>query len=188
GVLQSMLGRPVRFVATDWHDGRAAEAAASAQPGDVLLMENTRFHPGEETNDKGFAAELARLGNVYINDAFSAAHRAHASTEGVAHRIPAVAGRAMQTELEALTSALDVPDRPVFAIVGGAKVSTKLALLRNLVHKVEALVLGGAMANTFLAAQGREIGKSLAERDMADAANSIIVAAVAAGCDLILPI
>ncbi|HRO57884.1 MAG TPA: phosphoglycerate kinase [Burkholderiaceae bacterium] len=188
GVLQSMLGRPVRFVATDWRDGRAAAAAASARPGDVLLMENTRFHPGEEANDKAFAAELARLGDVYINDAFSAAHRAHASTEGVARQIPAVAGRAMQAELEALTDALDAPDRPVYAIVGGAKVSTKLELLRNLVHKVDALVLGGGMANAFLAAQGKPIGRSLAERDMVDTAHSIMTAAGTAGCDIILPI
>ena len=187
-VLQSMLGRPVRFVATDWHDGRAAEAAAAAQPGEILLMENTRFHEGEESNDKAFAAKLAGLGDVYVNDAFSAAHRAHASTEGVARQMPSVAGRAMQAEIEALASALDAPARPVFAIVGGAKVSTKLGLLGNIVGKVQALVIGGAMANTFLAAQGRPIGKSLAERDMLGTAQGIMAAAGAGGCDIILPI
>lgn len=187
-VLQAMLGLPVRFVATDWRDGLAASAAATARPGDVLLMENTRFHPGEETNDEAFAAELARLGDVYVNDAFSAAHRAHASTEAVAHKIAAVAGRAMQAEIEALTAALDAPARPVLAIVGGVKVSTKLELLRNLVSKVQVLVLGGAMANTFLAAEGRPIGRSLAERDLVDTARSILTIAVTAGCDVILPV
>lgn len=187
-VLQAMLGLPVRFVATDWRDGLAAAAAATARSGDVLLMENTRFHPGEETNDEAFAAELARLGNVYVNDAFSAAHRAHASTEAVAHKIAAVAGRAMQAEIAALTAALDAPARPVLAIVGGVKVSTKLELLRNLVSKVQVLVLGGAMANTFLAAEARPIGRSLAERDLVDTARSILTIAVTAGCDVILPV
>lgn len=186
-VLQSMLGRPVKFVATDWRDGHAADAARDAQPGDVLLMENTRFHPGEETNDAAFAAELARLGEVYVNDAFSAAHRAHASTEGVARRLPSAAGRAMQAELDALTNAFVASALPLFAIVGGAKVSTKLDLLRSLVRKVQALILGGAMANTFLAAQGKPIGKSLAEHDMLDTARRIVVEAGDAGCDIVLP-
>ncbi len=183
-----MLGLPVRFVATNWRDGLAAAAAATARPGDVLLMENTRFHPGEETNDEAFAAELARLGDVYVNDAFSAAHRAHASTEAVAHKIAAVAGRAMQAEIEALTAALNAPARPVLAIVGGAKVSTKLELLRNLVSKVQVLVLGGAMANTFLAAEGRPIGRSLAERDLVDTARSIMMEAATTRCDVVLPV
>ena len=186
--LQLMLGRPVQFVATDWRDGRAAEAAARAQPGEVLLMENTRFHAGEEKNDEAFSAELARLGDVYVNDAFSVAHRAHASTEGLARLLPSAAGRAMQAELEALANALDTPVRPLVAIVGGAKVSTKLDLLGNLLRKADALVLGGAMANTFLAAQGKEIGKSLAERDMAGSARDILAAARAAGCDIVLPV
>ncbi len=188
GVLQSMLGRPVEFVATDWQDGRAADAVSHAQPGAVLLMENTRFHPGEETNDSSFAAQLARLGDVYVNDAFSVAHRAHASTEGVARLVPSAAGRAMQAELEALTSVFDALARPVFALVGGAKVSTKIELLRHLVRGVATLALGGAMANTFLAAQGNPIGRSLAERDMLDTARGVIAAASASGCEIVLPI
>jgi len=187
-VLQSMIGRPVEFIATDWYDGRAEDALGHAHAGDILLMENTRFHPGEETNDPSFAAQLARLGDVYINDAFSAAHRAHASTEGVARLIPSAAGRAMQAELEALTSVFDAPARPVFAVVGGAKVSTKIELLRSLVREVATLALGGAMANTFLAAQGNPIGKSLAERDMLGTARSVIAAASASGCEIVLPI
>ncbi len=188
GVLQSMLGRPVEFVPTDWYDGRAEDAVRTAQPGDILLMENTRFHPGEETNDPSFAAQLARLGDAYINDAFSVAHRAHASTDGGARLLPAAAGRAMQAELEALTSVFDAPARPVFALVGGAKVSTKIELLHNLVREVATLALGGAMANTFLAAQGNPIGRSLAERDMLDTARSVLAAASASGCEIILPI
>ena len=138
--------------------------------GDVLLLENTRFHKGEEKNDPAFVAELAKLGDVYVNDAFSAAHRAHASTEGLAHKLPAYAGRAMQAELDALTLALGSPKRPVAAIVGGAKVSTKLELLGNLVKKVDMLIIGGGMANTFLFAQGKAVGKSLCEKDLADTA------------------
>jgi len=188
GVLQSMLGRPVEFVATDWQDRRADDAVSHAQPGAVLLMENTRFHPGEETNDSSFAAQLARLGDVYVNDAFSVAHRAHASTEGVARLVRSAAGRAMQAELEALTSVFEAPARPILALVGGAKVSTKIELLRHLVQGVATLALGGAMANTFLAAQGNPIGRSLAERDMLDTARGVIAAASASGCEIVLPI
>jgi phosphoglycerate kinase len=188
GVLQSMLGRPVEFVATDWQDGRAADAVSHAQPGAVLLMENTRFHPGEETNDSSFAAQLARLGDVYVNDAFSVAHRAHASTEGVARLVPSAAGRAMQAELEALTSVFEAPARPILALVGGAKVSTKIELLHHLVQGVATLALGGAMANTFLAGQGNPIGRSLAERDMLDTARGVIAAASASACEIVLPI
>src|SRR4029450_942555 len=141
---------------------------------DVLLLENTRFHAGEEKNDPAFAGELAALGDIYVNDAFSAAHRAHASTEGLAHKLPAYAGRSMQAELEALGKALEQPQRPVIAVVGGAKVSTKLELLENLITKVEGLVIGGAMANTFLHAQGVNVGKSLVEKDLADTARRIL--------------
>jgi len=186
--LQSMLGRPVEFVATDWQDGRTDDAVSHAQPGAVLLMENTRFHPGEETNDSSFAAQLARLGDVYVNDAFSVAHRAHASTEGVARLLPSAAGLAMQAELEALTGVFDALARPVLALVGGAKVATKIELLRNLVREVDTLALGGAMANTFLAVQGNPIGRSLAERDMLDTARGVIAAASASGCEIVLPI
>src|SRR5262249_19664107 len=146
-----------------------------AKPGEVLLFENTRFHPGEEKNDPAFARDLAALGDVYVNDAFSAAHRAHASTEGIAHLLPSVAGPSMQAELEALASVLEAPQTPVLAIVGGAKISTKLDLIGNLTKKVERLAIGGAMANTFLAAQGHEVGaKSLVERDMLDQACDIL--------------
>jgi phosphoglycerate kinase len=156
--------------------------------GDVLVLENTRFHPGEEANDPGFARKLASLADLYVNDAFSAAHRAHASTEGVAHLLPSYAGRLMQAELEALHDALDHPDRPVAAIVGGAKVSTKLELLGNLVGRVDLLVIGGAMANTFLAAQGIGVGKSLQEAEMHDTARDILARAKQAGCDVALPV
>lgn len=186
--LQAMLGRPVTFVATDWHDDRAGEVVRNAAPGGVLLMENTRFHPGEEKNDPDLAAAFGRLGNVYVNDAFSAAHRAHASTEGIAHVLPAVAGRAMQAELTALGLVLETPDRPVFALIGGAKVSTKLDLLGNLVAKVQVLGIGGGMANTFLAAEGRSIGKSLAEREMLDTARDVMRRADEMGCQILLPV
>jgi phosphoglycerate kinase len=156
--------------------------------GDVLLLENTRFHKGEEKNDPAFVAELAALGDVYVNDAFSAAHRAHASTEGVAHKLPAYAGRAMQAELDALTLALGSPARPVAAIVGGAKVSTKLELLGNLVKKVDTLIIGGGMANTFLFAEGKPVGRSLCEKDLADTARAILAAARAANCRILLPV
>ena len=155
--------------------------------GDVLVLENTRFYAAEEKNDPGFAAELAKLADIYVNDAFSAAHRAHASTEGVAHLLPAYAGRLMQAELEALDAALGKPVRPVAAIVGGAKVSTKLDLLGNLVGKVNALVIGGAMANTFLAAQGLAVGRSLQEAEMHATALDILARARTAGCEVVLP-
>src|SRR5678815_2380114 len=156
--------------------------------GDVLLLENTRFHKEEEKNDPAFVEKLSLLGDYFVNDAFSAAHRAHASTEGLAHKLPAYAGRSMQAELEALTKALEAPQRPVIALVGGAKVSTKLELLENLITKVQALVIGGAMANTFLFAQGVKVGKSLAEKDMADTARRILGKAEDASCAIILPV
>ncbi|MGO4573613.1 phosphoglycerate kinase [Microvirga sp. 2TAF3] len=166
----------------------AQKAVAALKDGDVLLLENTRFHAGEEKNDKTFVAELAKLGDLYVNDAFSAAHRAHASTEGLAHALPAYAGRTMQAELEALTKGLEAPQRPLVAIVGGAKVSTKIDLLENLVKKVDALVIGGAMANTFLFATGLGVGKSLVERDLANTALRIIEQARASNCAIILPV
>jgi phosphoglycerate kinase len=156
--------------------------------GDILCLENTRFHKEEETNDPAFVAELAKLGDIWVNDAFSAAHRAHASTEGLGHKLPAYAGRTMQAELMALGKALDAPTRPVIAIIGGAKVSTKIDLLENLVGKVDALVIGGGMANTFLHAQGIGVGKSLAEKDLAATALRIIDKAEAANCAIILPV
>ena len=179
--------RPVGF-AEDCIGEKAQAAVAAMKPGDILLLENTRFHKGEEKNDPAFVAELAKLGDLWVNDAFSAAHRAHASTEGLGHKLPAYAGRTMQAELEALEKALGKPQKPVIAIVGGAKVSTKLDLLENLVGKVEALVIGGAMANTFLAAQGIKVGKSLHEKDMADTARRIMVKAETKGCAIILPV
>jgi phosphoglycerate kinase len=166
----------------------AEQAIAAMKNGDILLLENTRFHKEEEKNDPAFVEKLARLGDIYVNDAFSAAHRAHASTEGLAHRLPAYAGRTMQAELEALGKALDHPQRPVIAIVGGAKVSTKLELLENLITRVQALVIGGAMANTFLHAQGFNMQKSLAEKDMAETARRILAKAESASCAIILPI
>ncbi|MBB3971478.1 phosphoglycerate kinase [Hansschlegelia beijingensis] len=185
--LEQTLKQDVHFA--DDCVGEAAEAAVTKlTPGDVLLLENTRFHAGEEKNDPAFAEALARLGDIYVNDAFSAAHRAHASTEGVARLLPAYAGRSMQAELDALDKALSSPERPVVAIVGGAKVSTKLDLLGNLVKRVDALVIGGGMANTFLAAQGAEIGKSLCERDLLDTAREIVAKAGEAGCEIVLPV
>jgi phosphoglycerate kinase len=182
-----LLDRPVGFAA-DCIGQIAADAIAAMKDGDVLLLENTRFHKGEEKNDPAFVAALAALGDFYVNDAFSAAHRAHASTEGVAHKLPACAGRAMQAELDALTLALGSPARPVAAIVGGAKVSSKLVLLGNLVKKVDILIIGGGMANTFLFAQGKGVGKSLCEKDLADTARSILGMAQAANCRILLPI
>ena len=182
--LQQALGCKVGFIETL----EAAEnLTAEAQAADVLLLENIRFHPGEEQNDPAFARRLAGLGDVYVNDAFSAAHRAHASTEGLARLMPSCAGRLMQAELEALEAALGTPVRPVVAVVGGAKVSTKLALLGNLVERVDHLVIGGGMANTFLAAQGIDVGKSLCEHEMADTAREIMARAATAGCEIILP-
>jgi phosphoglycerate kinase len=187
GAVQAALGRKVVFGA-DCVGDVAQAAIAAAGPGDVVLLENTRFHPGEEKNDPALAAEIAKLGDVYVNDAFSAAHRAHASTEGLARLLPALAGRLMEAELKALEAALGSPARPVVAVVGGAKVSTKLDLLGNLVGKVDHLVIGGGMANTFLVAQGIEVGKSLAERDMAETAREIMGKAKAAGCTIHLPV
>ncbi|WP_375172669.1 phosphoglycerate kinase [Pseudooceanicola sp.] len=183
-VLREKLGHPVAFVETLDAAERHTEEQDTAE---VMLLENIRFHPGEEKNDPEFAKRLAGLGDVYCNDAFSAAHRAHASTEGVAHHLPACAGRLMQAELEALEAALGQPQRPVVAVVGGAKVSTKLDLLGNLVARVDHLVIGGGMANTFLAAQGVDVGKSLCEHDLADTAREILGKAEAAGCEIVLP-
>ena len=185
--LTEALGRPVAFVA-DCIGEPVAQAVAAARNGDVVLLENTRFHAGDEKNDAGFVRALAANGDIYVNDAFSAAHRAHASTEGIARKLPAYAGRAMQAELEALGKALETPKRPVIAIVGGAKVSTKLELLENLINKVQALVIGGAMANTFRYAQGVNVQKSLAEKDMADTARRIMAKAEDANCAIILPV
>ena len=182
----ALPGRPVTF-AEDCIGLPAKQAVAAMGRGDIVLLENTRFHPGEEKNDPQLAAGMAALGDIYVNDAFSAAHRAHASTEGIARLLPAVAGRLMQAELKALEAALGKPARPVVAVVGGAKVSTKLDLLGNLVSKVDHLVIGGGMANTFLVAQGIEVGRSLAERDMAATAAEIQARARAAGCTIHLP-
>ena len=185
--LERLLGAPVRF-ADDCVGGEARSAIADVDPGGVILLENVRFHAGEEKNDPAFAQQLAELGDLYVNDAFSAAHRAHASTEGLARLLPAYAGEAMKRELEALDAALGNPKKPVLGIVGGAKVSTKLDLLKNLVSRLDRLAIGGGMANTFLFAQGIEIGGSLAERDMAETAREIMAEAEAKGCELLLPI
>jgi phosphoglycerate kinase len=185
--LSTALGRPIAF-AEDCIGPVAEEAARALKPGDVLLLENLRFHKEEEKNDAGFIDKLSVLGDIYVNDAFSAAHRAHASTEGLANRLPAAAGRLMQAELEALDKALGNPARPVCAVVGGAKVSTKLDLLGNLVGRVDKLIIGGGMANTFLAAQGIEVGKSLSEKDLAPTALEILAKAEAAKCKVLLPV
>jgi phosphoglycerate kinase len=184
--LGEVLGQRARF-AEDCIGVAAEQAVDRMQRGDVLVLENTRFHAEEEKNDAGFAAGLAKLADIYVNDAFSAAHRAHASTEGVAHLRPAYAGRLMQAELEALDAALGSPVRPVSAIVGGAKVSTKLDLLGNLVTKVNVLAIGGAMANTFLAAEGRSVGRSLQEAELHGTALDILARANQAGCQVVLP-
>ncbi len=184
--LEAALGHPVKF-AEDCIGGPAKKAVAALQGGEVLLLENTRFHEGETKNEGLFAASLAALGNIYCNDAFSAAHRAHASTEALAHLLPSCAGRLMQAELSALEAALGDPERPLVAVVGGAKVSTKLDLLGNLVGRVNQLIIGGGMANTFLAAQGIDVGKSLAEHDMADTAREILAKAEDEGCEIVLP-
>ncbi|MBX3528222.1 MAG: phosphoglycerate kinase [Rhodoblastus sp.] len=186
-VLGEHLKRPVAFAA-DCIGEIAEKAVAAMKDGDVLLLQNTRFHKGEEKNDPLVVAGLAALGDAYVNDAFSAAHRAHASTEGLAHKLPAYAGRTMQAELEALDAALGNPKKPVAAIVGGAKVSTKLDLLGNLVKKVDILIIGGGMANTFLAARGVKVGKSLCEHDLAATAREIEEKAKAAGCEIVLPV
>jgi phosphoglycerate kinase len=180
---QDVLGRSVRYV--DWEV--AEENVAMLRPGDVAILENTRFFGGEEKNDPAVAQRFARLGDFYVNDAFSAAHRAHASTEAIAHLLPAYAGRAMEAELIALQKALGEPERPVAAVVGGAKVSTKLEVLRHLVTKVDHLIIGGGMANTFLAARGVDVGKSLAEHDLGDTALAILDAAERANCTVHLP-
>ena len=184
--LGEVLGREVRFI--DDCAGADAEAAvASLRPGDIAVLENTRFHAGEEKNDPALVQAMAKLGDLYVNDAFSAAHRAHASTEGLAHVLPAFAGRSMQAELEALEKALGNPEHPVAAVVGGAKVSSKLDVLRHLVAKVDHLIIGGGMANTFIAARGVDVGKSLCEHDLTDTAIQILDAADKADCTIHLP-
>jgi phosphoglycerate kinase len=185
--LERCLQRPVQFVATDWRNGPHRAAVAAAEPGDILLMDNTRFHPGEESNDPAFIRTLAGLGDIFVNDAFSAAHRAHASTEGIAHLLPSFAGRGMQAELSALDRALGSPLRPVGAIVGGAKVSTKITLLENLVKHVDDLIIGGGMANTFLHAQGISVGRSICEPQLGDLAERILRQAEKHSCNIVLP-
>lgn len=184
--LSEVLGRPVGFLQDCIGDDMAAMTRKLGN-GTVTVLENTRFHPGEEANDPGFVAEMAKLGDFYVNDAFSAAHRAHASTEGLAHVLPAYAGRSMEAELKALDAALGAPQRPVAAVVGGAKVSSKLDVLTNLVGKVDHLIIGGGMANTFLAAKGIAVGKSLCEHDLAETARGILARAEASGCTIHLP-
>ncbi|MEQ9449356.1 MAG: phosphoglycerate kinase, partial [Rhodospirillaceae bacterium] len=185
--LGQALGRDVAF-ADDCIGDAARNAVSGLQPGRVLLLENLRFHAGEEANDPEFARELAALGEIYVNDGFSVAHRAHASTESLAHLLPAYAGRQMQAELEALESVLVNPVPQVAAIIGGSKISTKLDLLENLVQKVDVLIIGGGMANTFLNAQGINVGKSLCERDLADTARAILSKAKSANCEIVLPV
>jgi phosphoglycerate kinase len=185
-VLATALGKMVLF-APDCIGADAEKAVSILQPGQILVLENTRFHKGEEKNDPDFVTALAKHGDMYVNDAFSAAHRAHASTEGLAHKMPAFAGRALQAELEALETALEKPERPVMAVAGGAKISTKLELLGNLLAKVDKLAIGGAMANTFLAAQGKPVGKSLVEKDLLGTAREILVKAKEKNCEVILP-
>lgn len=184
--LGAVLRRPTAFAA-DCIGPEAGAAVAAMAEGDILVLENTRFHPGEESNDPALAKAIAANGDIFVNDAFSAAHRAHATTEGLAHLLPAYAGRLMQAELAALEAALSHPKRPVGAIVGGSKVSTKLDLLTNLITKVDLLVIGGAMANTFLAAQGAELGKSLQEPALHDTARAIVESAATHGCRILLP-
>lgn len=186
GGVEDVLGHSVMFIPEAVGEGAKAGVAVLAA-GDVAVLENTRFYPGEEKNDPAFVDALAEIGDFYVNDAFSAAHRAHGSTEGVAHRLPAYAGRAMEAELKALDAALGNPAHPVAAVVGGAKVSSKIDVLRNLVGKVDHLIIGGGMANTFLAARGVDVGKSLCEHDLVDTANAIFDAADAAGCTIHLP-
>ena len=182
-----IIGRPISFAA-DCVGEVAEKAVAAMKPGDILCLENTRFHKGEERNDREFAAQLARLGDIYVDDAFSVAHRAHASVEAIAHLLPVHAGRAMEEELDALERALHAPERPVTAIVGGAKISTKLDLLGNLIAKVETLIIGGGMANTFLAAQGKAIGKSLCENDLIPTARDIMAKAKSLHRAIVLPV
>jgi phosphoglycerate kinase len=182
-----IIKRPVKFV-EDCVGETAEKAVAAIKPGDIVCLENTRFYPGEEKNDPAFVEQLAKLGDAWVNDAFSAAHRAHASTEGLGHKLPAYAGRSMQAELDALGKALEHPERPVAAIVGGAKISTKLDLLHNLLQKVDVLIIGGAMANTFLLALDKRVGKSLVERDLVETAGKIIKEAQHAHKELVLPV
>lgn len=185
--LERYLGRTVQFVETDWRNDLHDRAVAQARSGDVLLMDNTRFHPGEERNDPAFARALASLGDIFVNDAFSVSHRAHASTEGIARLLPSFAGRGMQTELSALDQALGDPIRPVGAVVGGAKVSTKIPILENLVTRIDELFIGGGMANTFLHAQGFNVGRSLCEFGLGATAERILKQAERHGCTVILP-
>jgi len=185
--LAAAVGRPVAFAA-DCVGAEAEGVVGALQDGDMALLENLRFHVEEEANDSAFAEDLARLGDVYVSDAFSCAHRAHASTEGLAHLLPAYAGRLMQAELEALSGALENPQHPLAAVVGGAKISTKMEVLGHLSESVDLLIIGGAMANTFLHAVGVDVGKSLCEHDMADAARGIMAAAEKAGCEIVLPV
>lgn len=188
GALSAALGGQAVAFASDCIGAEAARTVEALKPGAVALLENLRFHKGEEANDPGFAAELARLGDIYVNDAFSAAHRAHASTEAIARLLPCAAGRSMQAELEALETALEKPVHPVAALIGGAKVSSKLDVLGNLVSRVDIIVIGGGMANTFLYARGSEIGASLCEKDLADTVRAIEAKARAAGCEIVLPV
>ncbi|OSQ39431.1 phosphoglycerate kinase [Thalassospira mesophila] len=185
--LAKQLGRPVAF-ADDCIGQAAGDVVNGLKDGDIALLENLRYHAGEEKNDPAFVDELAKLGDIFVNDAFSCAHRAHASTEGLARKLPAYAGRLMQIELEALGKALEAPKHPVMAIVGGAKISTKLDLLGNLVERVDQLVIGGGMANTFLAAKGVDVGKSLCEHDLLATAREIFAKAEAANCEIVLPV
>jgi phosphoglycerate kinase len=185
--LAHTLKRPIKFV-DDCIGEKAERAVAAMHPGDILCLENTRFHEGEEKNDPAFIAALAKLGDIYVNDAFSVSHRAHASTEGLSHLLPAFAGRTLQAELEAFEKVLDNPARPLAAIVGGAKISTKLDLLGNLLERVDVLIIGGAMANTFLMAQGKQVGRSLVERDLIDTAQKILDQAKAAKREIVLPV
>lgn len=187
GALADLASVPVSF-ADDCVGEAASEAINAAEAGSIIVLENVRFYPGEEKNDPAFAAELAANGDAYVNDAFSAAHRAHASTEGIARLLPSAAGRLMQAELEALSGALDSPTHPVIAVVGGAKISTKMAVLGHLAEKVDQIVIGGGMANTFLYANGVGVGKSLCEPDMAEEARGIIAAAANVGCEIVLPL
>lgn len=185
--LRGIANVPVSF-ATDCVGDVAAAAVNAAAAGSIVVLENVRFYPGEEKNDPEFAAQLAANGDAYVNDAFSAAHRAHASTEGIAQLLPAAAGRLMQAELEALSGALDAPSHPVIAVVGGAKISTKMAVLGHLAEKVDQIVIGGGMANTFLYANGVGVGKSLCEPNMAEEARAVIAAAANVGCEIVLPL
>jgi phosphoglycerate kinase len=185
--LATALGKPVGF-APDCVGPEAANAIAAMDDGDVLLLENTRFHKGEEANDTFFTAELAEMGDLYVNDAFATAHRAHATTSGLANHLPSFAGRCMQAELDALDKALSNPERPLLAVVGGAKISSKLTLLGNLADKADAIIIGGAMANTFMAADGIDVGASLYEPDLLDTARKVMADAAGQNCEIILPV